>query len=80
MTIDPVKLEKAIESLRPEAKEFVDSLKDQVLTTKNGYGTVMAFLSQFPNQITQRIFLEAMVREGYDKYTANQIASIMSWS
>ena len=80
MSIDPVKLETAIESLRPEAKEFVDSLKGQVLTTKNGYGSVMAFLSQFPNQLVQRIFLEAMVREGYDKYTANQIASIMAWS
>ena len=79
MTIDPVKLEKAIESLRPEAKEFVDSLKTKTQTTKNHYGNVMAFLSQFPNPLVQQIFLEAMVREGYDKYTANQIASIMAW-
>ena len=66
---------KAIEAVRPEAKEFVDAiLNEHLQTTKDNYGKVMAFLSDLKPVLAQ-IFLLAMEREGYPHETANQAPS-----
>ena len=74
-----VKLLTAVESLRPEAKEFLDSLKTEPKTTKDHYGRVMSFISRFDNKMMGQLFLVALTKEGYPKDTASQIMSIMGW-
>jgi hypothetical protein len=69
---------KAIEAIRPEAKEFVDAMMNEpIMTTENNYGQVMAFLSTFDNRNLAKLFLVAMVREGYPRSTAGQISQIL---
>ena len=69
---------RAVEAIRPEAKEFVDSIMNEHLqTTKDNYGKVMAFLSTFDNQNLAKLFLVAMTKEGYPKTTADQISQIL---
>lgn len=76
-----VVMDKFIDALRPEAKELVDSvLSATMITTKDNYGAVMSFLGKLDNQITQKVFLWAMVKEGYPADTAIQIASLMGLS
>ena len=68
---------KAIDSLRPEAKEFVESImKDKFKTTKDNYGKVLAFVSPLGKNGAM-YFLAAMVREGYPKDTAVQISQML---
>ena len=69
---------KAIEAVRPEAKEFVDAIMNEpIKTTENNYGKVMAFLSTLDNQNIAKLFLVAMVREGYPQTTADQISQLL---
>ena len=69
---------RAIEAIRPEAREFVDSVMNEPLkTTENNYGKVMAFLSTFDNPNLAKLFLVAMTKEGYPKTTADQISQIL---
>lgn len=69
---------KAIEAIRPEAKEFVDAMiNEPIKTTENNYGKVMSFLSTFDNPNLAKLFLVAMVREGYPQTTADQISQIL---
>ena len=82
MNMTPEKKEKmlkAIESLRPEAREFLDSLKTEPKTTKDHYGRVMSFLSNLDSKLMGQLFLVALTKEGYPKDTASQIISIMGW-
>lgn len=66
-----------IESLRPEAKEFVEKImKDPIKTTKDNYGKVLAFVSGLGRN-NAMYFLAAMVREGYPKTTAMQISQLI---
>jgi hypothetical protein len=68
---------KAVDSLRPEAKEFVEKImNDKLKTTKDNYGRVLAFLSSF-NKAESMFFLAAMIREGYPKETAIQISQML---
>ena len=76
-----IMFDKAVESVRPEAKEFVDILlKDPMKTTKDNYGKAMAFLSRIENKTTQKVFILAMVKEGYPVDTAIQLTSLMGLS
>ena len=83
MTVEEqkVKIADAVQSLRPEAKEFLESLKkDRIKTTKDNYGPVMAFLSNFKQPVLAQIFLAAMIYEGYPKDTAGAICRLMGWN
>lgn len=65
MTIEDKKvlMEKAIESLAPEAKEAVQIVESKLATTQNHYGDYMALLSKFEG-VTRQVFALAMVRNG----------------
>jgi hypothetical protein len=77
-------MNKVIEDLRPEAREYVKSIMgDKFKTTKDNYGKVMGFLSSLSEKAGTKtaaiLFLAAMVREGYPKDTASQLGNIMGW-
>jgi hypothetical protein len=75
------RFEKAVEMLRPDAKEFTETmLNDPIKTTQNNYGRVMAFLSGIKSPAMAQLFLIAMVREGYPKQTADTLRQIMGWA
>ena len=72
------KEEIAIDSIRPEIKELLEMAK-QDLTTKDGYGVLVSFLSQFKDKLQAQIFLLGCIREGYPRDTANQVQQILGW-
>lgn len=75
-------IDKAVDSLRPEAKEYVQSLDlIKLKTTKDNYGNVMSFLSQLQQDAGEMapLFLIAMVGEGYPRITASKLVSVMGW-
>jgi len=71
------KIDNAVETLRPEARELLNSFKGQIKTTKDNYGNVMSFLSHINSKTVQILFLRALVKEGYPAGTASQVASLM---
>jgi len=75
-------IDEAVDSIRPEAKEYVQSLElIRLSTSKDNYGEVMSFLSRLQKDAGQMaaLFLIAMVGEGYPRVTAEQLVGIMGW-
>lgn len=66
-------IEAITEMLRPEAREAVEACKKNV-TTKDGYGSALAILSTMGQY--KKVFVEAMVREGYPADTAKTLLEI----
>jgi len=72
-------IDAAVDSMRPEAIEYLAALDKGIKTTQDNYGRVMAFLSKLDG-IGGPLFLTALVAEGYPVVTAHQLVSLMGWS
>jgi hypothetical protein len=73
------RLDKCREILRPVATDLIELAKAD-LTTQDGYGSVMGFLSSPEiSKITGRLILQAMVEQGYPRKTAQSLAQIMGY-
>lgn len=68
-------LRKAIDLLRPEAREAVQMAK-QDATTKDGYQVIYHMVSQLPKAYA-KVFLLACIIEGYPRETALEIATLI---
>lgn len=77
-TKEEIAIDQVIDSIRPEIKELLEMAK-QDLTTKDGYGVLVSFLSQFKDKLQAQIFLLGCIREGYPRDTANQVQQILGW-
>ena len=72
------KLLNAIELLRAVAKALVQLVMSEPLETKDNYAKVLAFMSGMEaSKLKQQLFLLAMIKEGYPKDTAMEIANIL---
>lgn len=86
MTITPealTQIDNAVDTIRPEAKEYVTSLDEiRIKTTKDNYGQVLAFLTTLKDSAgadMPKLFLIAMVGEGYPLETASQLNTLLGW-
>lgn len=85
MTMSPealTQIDNALDTIRPEAKEYVTSLDEiSIKTTKDNYGVVLAFLTKLKDDAGEMapLFLIAMVGEGYPLETADQLATLFGW-
>ena len=85
MTMSPealTQIDNALDTIRPEAKEYVTSLDEiSIKTTKDNYGQVMSFLSRLQKDSGEMapLFLIAMVGEGYPLETASQLVTLFGW-
>jgi hypothetical protein len=74
------KVDKAVDEVRPEAVEYLRILDgEQIRTTKDSYGNVMALLSKLGGGEMAALFLIALVREGYPLGTAESLSGIMGF-
>jgi hypothetical protein len=73
-------VDKAVDTIRPEAKEYVTSLDAiRIKTTKDNYGEVLGFLTKLKQDVgiqMAAVFLIAMVGEGYPLVTATQLSNL----
>jgi hypothetical protein len=77
-----IQVDNALDTIRPEAKEYVASLDAiKIKTTKDNYGPVLAFLTKLKNESGELapLFLIAMVGEGYPLETAKQLNTLLGW-
>lgn len=75
-------VDNALDTIRPEAAEYVKSLDAiSIKTTKDNYGTVLAFLTKLKDDAGEMapLFLIAMVGEGYPLATAQQLNTLFGW-
>ena len=86
MTMAPEALKQidnALDTIRPEAKEYVTSLDEiRIKTTKDNYGPVLAFLGKLKEDAGSDmapLFLIAMVGAGYPLGTAQQLRSLLGF-
>ncbi len=77
------RIDAALDTIRPEAKEYVASLDTiKISTTKDNYGTVLSFLTKLKDDVggeMPALFLIAMVGEGYPLATAQQLNTLFGW-
>lgn len=76
------RIDAALDTIRPEAKEYVDSLgKIKIKTTQDNYGQVLQFLTKLQKDAGEMapLFLIAMVGEGYPLVTAEQLSTLFGW-
>jgi hypothetical protein len=76
------RVDAAVDVVRPEAKEYVDSLDAiKISTTKDNYGNVLGFLGKLLKASGEMapLFLIAMVGEGYPAETAHQLVTLFQW-
>jgi hypothetical protein len=76
-------IDKALDTIRQEAKEYVTSLDEiKIKTTKDNYGPVLAFLTKLKDDADAdmaKLFLIAMVGAGYPLETASQLNTLFGW-
>ncbi len=80
--VDVHKFAKAVELLRPEAKEMVDMAMTKPMTTQDGYAKIWKMVGDLQKSQGEgfaKVFLAACVREGYPATTGHQIAQLMGW-
>lgn len=66
-----------VELLLPEA-ETLKELAEKNLTTKDGYGTILQFVSNMKGKEPQRIMLKALERVGYPNDTLQNVREILA--
>lgn len=67
----------AVELLLPEA-ETLKGLAEKNITTKDGYGTVLQFVSGMKSKGAQRVMLKALERVGYPYDTLQSVKEILA--
>ena len=73
-------IDRAVDTLRPEAREMIDMIAaDPIPTTQDSYGRVMRMLTALGDE-GGPLFLIALAREGYPNGTALKLAQIMGYT
>ena len=62
--------------IHPEVLQLIEIAKKDK-TTQDGYGTVLSFLLKFERRDMRRLFLIAMIKEGYPARTADSLENLI---